>query len=599
MSLSVRATASAVAATTTLALVLVLPVGADALDDAAFGLDTACPPDAVPTHFHDVGPPHGRAADCLAWYGIAEGTAPGIFDTGSHVTRAQTTSLLFRLLRQLEEVTLPERRHGAFPDVGSGPHHEAIETLTAFEPPVVRGFTDGTFRPQASTTRGQMASVVVRTLDEVAAQIDGLRPLPPATSPYEDTAGSVHEQAIGRLSAAGVVVGFGDGTFRPGSTVTRGQVATMLARSMGALVDAGLLTLPSGDPGTDPDLDVALTLTEVAAMDAPTAGAVGPDGRLYLAERAGTVHALGPQGVDPAVVDVSAETTTGGERGLLGLAFAPDGGELYLSFTDLAGDSVVEAFAVDDGTIRPGQRRTVLHVEQPDEFTNHNGGDLQFSPDGMLYLGLGDGGGSGDPLGNGQDTSTLLGGLVRIDPRGATPYAVPTGNPFVGDPDGADELFAYGLRNPWRFSFDRRTGDLWIADVGQSQREEINWMPAGQGAGANYGWNLMEGTLEFAGSEPDDHVPPIYEYATRGPEGCAITGGYVYRGQAIPELRGAYLYADYCEGLVRGLVHDRGEVTEQSGLGISGSRVVSFAQDALGELYLLDFAGSVHRIDPA
>ena len=347
----------------------------------------------------------------------------------------------------------------------------------------------------------------------------------------------------------------------------------------------------------DPQLDVAVTLTEVGAMDAPTAGAVGPDGRLYLAERGGTVHPLTAEGPGAPVVDLSDRTTTDGERGLLGLAFAEDGSELYLSWTDTAGDSVVSAVAVEDDEVIADDERTLFTLEQP--YANHNGGDVAVGPDGMLYLGLGDGGGAGDPLAAGQDLSTPLGALLRIDPQGDEPYAVPPDNPFVADDGAADEIYAYGLRNPWRFSFDRQTGDLWIADVGQDAREEVNHLALDEAAGANFGWNLMEGTLEFAGPEPDDHVPPIYEYETGGPEGCAITGGYVYTGEAIAELYGAYLYADYCNGLLRGLVVDDGEVVEQADLGVDGGQVVSFAEDADGELYLLDLGGSVFRLDPA
>jgi glucose/arabinose dehydrogenase len=352
---------------------------------------------------------------------------------------------------------------------------------------------------------------------------------------------------------------------------------------------------PAPDP--PPDLGVAVTLTEVARLGSPVAGDVGPDGTVYLADRAGTVHPLTAEGAGAPLVDIRAETTTDSERGLLGIAFAADGSELYLSFTDLSGDTRIDALAVEGGTIDPQARRTVFTHPQP--FGNHNGGDIQVGPDGMLYIGLGDGGGAGDPLEAGQDLTTALGTLLRIDPLGGDPYAVPTDNPFVDDPDAVDEIWAYGLRNPWRFSFDRTSGDLWIADVGQNAREEVNWMPAGQGAGANYGWNLMEGTLEFAGSAPDDHVPPVYEYATGGPEGCAITGGFVYRGEAIPELRGAYLYSDYCVGAVRALAMMDGEVVEQAGLGVDGGRVVSFAEDADGELYVLDLGGTVWRLDPA
>ena len=577
-----------------LSLLLVPATGA-ALDDADADPETACPADQVPARFADVGPPHGVAADCLAWYGIASGRTATTFEPQAQLTRAQTASLLFRLLERIEGLELPPRREGAFPDVASGPHVEAIETLTAVDPPVIRGYEDGTFRPQRPASRAQVATVLGLTLDEIASQVPGLQPLSPATSPYGDTAGSVHEDEIARLSQAGVVVGFGDGTYRPSRSITRGQVATMLARAMGALVDAGLLEVPDQPEG--PDLSVELTLTEVATMESPTAGAVGPDGTLYLAERAGTVHPLTDDGLGEVVVDISAETTTDGERGLLGLAFADDGSELYVSFTDTAGDTRLDAVAVTDGRLDPTDRRTVFTHAQPE--ANHNGGDIQVGPDGMLYLGLGDGGGSGDPYDNGQDLSTPLGALLRIDPQGDEPYAIPDDNPFVDDPDAADEIYAYGLRNPWRFSFDPVTDELWIADVGQSEREEVNVQHYRDAAGANYGWNLMEGTLEFAGDEPDDHVPPVYEYETRGPEGCAITGGYVYRGEAIDELVGAYLYSDYCEGLVRGLVVEGGEVVAQGGLGISGQQVVSFAEDADGELYLLDFGGAVHRIDPA
>jgi glucose/arabinose dehydrogenase len=346
-----------------------------------------------------------------------------------------------------------------------------------------------------------------------------------------------------------------------------------------------------------PDLSVELSLTEVASMDSPTAGAAGPDGTLYLAERAGTVHPLTDDRLGEAVVDLSAETTTDGERGLLGLAFAADGSELYLSFTDAAGDTQVDAVAVDGGEIDPDQRRTIYTLEQP--FANHNGGDVQVGPDGHLYLGLGDGGGGGDPLQAGQDLTTPLGALVRIDPQGDDPYAIPDDNPFVDDPDAADEIYAYGLRNPWRFSFDPETDELWIADVGQDEREEVNVQHYEEAAGANYGWHLMEGTLEFASPEPDGHVPPVYEYETGGPIGCAITGGYVYRGSAIPELVGAYLFSDYCGGGLHGLVVEDGELVEEAELSVSGEQVVSFARDADGELYLLDFGGVVHRIDPA
>jgi glucose/arabinose dehydrogenase len=347
-----------------------------------------------------------------------------------------------------------------------------------------------------------------------------------------------------------------------------------------------------------PDLDAEVALTPVAELISPTAAALGPDGTLYLGDRPGTVHALTDDGAGPAVLDLTDETTTDGERGLLGLAFAADGSELYLSMTDRDGATLVEAFTVEDSVPDPDQRRTVFTLDQP--YANHNGGDVQIGPDGRLYLGLGDGGGGGDPLEAGQDLTTPLGALLRIDPLAAEPYGVPDSNPFLDVDDAVREIAAYGLRNPWRFSFDRETGDLWLADVGQDAWEEINRVPFEELLGANFGWNLREGTQEFAGEEPDDHVPPIYEYETRGPEGCAVTGGFVYRGSAIDGLQGAYLYSDACNGAVRALAVDAdGEVVEQADLGVDGGQVVSFGQDLDGELYVLDLDGTVYRLDPA
>ncbi len=356
--------------------------------------------------------------------------------------------------------------------------------------------------------------------------------------------------------------------------------------------DEGSDDQPPQEPAID--LDVALTLTDVASMSSPIAGAVGPDGTLYLAERAGTVHPLTDQGVGDPVLDLTSRTTTDGERGLLGLAFAPDGDELHVSLTDEDGDTLVLAYPFAGGTV-DDEPRTVYALEQP--YANHNGGHIAFGPDGMLYLGLGDGGGGGDPLDAGQDLSTPLGSLLRLDPRGEA--SAPPDNPFVDREGVAPEIYAYGLRNPWRFSFDEQAGHLWIADVGQDSMEEINRLDIDEAPGANLGWARMEGTLGFSGEEPDDHVPPVHEY--RRAEGrCSITGGEVYRGAAIPALTGVYLYTDLCDSTVRGLLVDAaGQVVRDAPLSVAGERVVSFARDADGELYLLDFAGAVRRIDPA
>ncbi|MEV7141924.1 PQQ-dependent sugar dehydrogenase [Streptomyces tauricus] len=357
------------------------------------------------------------------------------------------------------------------------------------------------------------------------------------------------------------------------------------------------LTTASADESVSPGRAPAVVLTTLTTAQSPTAGAAGPDGTVWIAERAGTVRVLSDQGLGQPVLDVSDETTTDGERGLLGIAFDKDFTHFYISFTNLEGTSTVDEFAVQDGKIRPDTRRTVLTQTQP--YANHNGGDIKFGPDGYLYIALGDGGSGGDPHGNGQNLDTLLGKLLRIDPRGGEPYAIPPDNPFVDDPNAKDEIWAYGLRNPWRFSFDEGTGDLLIGDVGQSDWEEIDWAPADSDGGENYGWSQMEGNHPFrGGTEPANHVPPVHEYDRSG-LGCSVTGGYVYRGDKIADLKGRYVFSDYCDGTIRTLQIENGEVTGVSDLGVTAGEVVSFVQGGDRELYVLASGGSVFRLDPA
>ncbi|MGW3423253.1 PQQ-dependent sugar dehydrogenase [Streptomyces phaeochromogenes] len=363
------------------------------------------------------------------------------------------------------------------------------------------------------------------------------------------------------------------------------------------LVASLALTTASADEPATPRQAAKVALKEVATAQNPIAGAAGPGGTVWIAERAGTVRVLDDKGLGQPVLDISGETTTDGERGLLGIAFDKRFAHFYISFTNLEGTSTVDEFAVRHGKIRPNTRRTVITQTQP--YSNHNGGDIRFGPDGYLYIALGDGGSGGDPHGNGQNLDTLLGKMLRIDPQGGKPYAIPRDNPFVNDPNAKDEIWAYGLRNPWRFSFDARTGDLLIGDVGQSDWEEIDWAPAKSRGGENYGWSQMEGTHPFrGGTEPANHVPPVHEYDRTG-LGCSVTGGYVYRGRAIPDLRGQYVFSDYCDGTLRTLRMKDGKVTGQSDLGVNGGEVISFVQGGDGELYVLAIGGSVSRIEPA
>jgi glucose/arabinose dehydrogenase len=260
----------------------------------------------------------------------------------------------------------------------------------------------------------------------------------------------------------------------------------------------------------------------------------------------------------------------------------------------LAGDTVLAEYELNaDGSVDPASARVVLTLDQP--ASNHNGGQLEFGPDGYLYIGLGDGGGAGDPGGNGQNTATLLGTILRIDPfTPALPaqYSSPADNPFV-DTAGADEIWLYGLRNPWKFAFDDETGNLWIADVGQSAREEITRVGPGE-ARLNLGWNLREGTAAYTGAEPADHLPPVHDYAHPGAQ-RSITGGYVYRGADIPALDGAYLYADLYEARLHAWRDDAG--IEAVDLDVPTPPLpTTFGQDLNGEIYVLGYGGEVVRL---
>lgn len=346
----------------------------------------------------------------------------------------------------------------------------------------------------------------------------------------------------------------------------------------------------TNDPD-DPDAPEvpAVRGTQVADLDEPIALLPRPgDDRLWVAERAGTVRrlektadgALEPDG-DP-VLDLTDMTTTDAERGLLGMAFSPDGAVLYVSHTDPDGDSVVAVYDIVDHEIDPDSREVLLTQEQP--FANHNGGHVVTTPDGSLWLGLGDGGSADDPENRAQDPDTILGKLVRVDTSG----------------DEEHEIVASGLRNPWRFSFDA-DGSIWIADVGQNQVEEINHVPAADIQGANFGWSGYEGDqpyLEGDGRRPDDPTMPVFTYA-REDGNCSVTGGFTYVGDRVPALRGAYLFTDYCNGRVRALTDAGGEALTAIDLDVEVDGPISFGTDAEGDAYVLSADGPVVRLDAA
>jgi glucose/arabinose dehydrogenase len=325
--------------------------------------------------------------------------------------------------------------------------------------------------------------------------------------------------------------------------------------------------------------------------------AVRPDDdALYIAERVGRVVAVRDGEVE-LIVDLTGQVSLGGEQGLLGLVFSPDGRFLYINYTDLQGDTHVTEFAMGRNKADPSSRRDVMFVDQP--YPNHNGGNLAFGPDGYLYVGFGDGGSAGDPMDNGQSLRTRLGKMLRIDPRrtGGKEFGIPSDNPFRGRGDALPEIWAYGLRNPWRWSFDRETGDLWIGDVGQSAREEIDFQPASSGGGENYGWDGYEGRLIYEEPVPEQAVPPVYDYGQD--QGASVIGGYVYRGSEIDGLQGAYLFGDFFNPQIRVLKVRDGGVLAHRKLGVDVPSLASFGEDADGELYALSLAGPVYRLAPA
>ncbi len=364
------------------------------------------------------------------------------------------------------------------------------------------------------------------------------------------------------------------------------------------LASLALVTAPAAAgaaPAFEPasGLRVRVIAQGLASPDYVTSPAGDP--RLFVVEQPGLIRVVKDGRVMPTpFLDLRAKVSSGGERGLLGLAFHPGyarNGLVFVNYTDRRGDTRVECYRAsrDPDRADPQSGRLVLYVQQP--YPNHNGGMLAFDPAGMLVVGLGDGGSAGDPHGNGQSLGTLLGKLVRIDVDHGTPYAIPGDNPFVRTPGARGEIWAYGLRNPWRFSFDRGSPTLWIGDVGQDEWEEIDVAGAHAG-GLDYGWNLREGLHPFrdAGGAHAPLTEPVLEYGHDA--GCSVIGGYVYRGAAIPELRGTYFFSDWCAGWLRSFRLRDGRVAEPREWRVGRlGRVTSFGEDAAGELYLTTSEG--------
>jgi glucose/arabinose dehydrogenase len=388
-----------------------------------------------------------------------------------------------------------------------------------------------------------------------------------------------------------------------------GRTASAAPATASSSSGPGSPTVSAGSPSTSaapsaPFNPTGVTVgleTVVGGLAEPLAVTSAGDGsgRIFVAQQGGQVRIVRDGALIAApFLDIADRVTSGGERGLLGLAFHPDfpnDPRLFVNYTDANGDTQVSSFTVDPNrrdAADPASELKLLHIAQP--YANHNGGAVVFGPDDFLYIATGDGGSGGDPHGNGQSLKTLLGKILRIDVDGSggeRAYAIPPGNPFVGKADALPEIFLYGLRNPWRISFDRTTGDLWIGDVGQNAWEEIDVARAGT-SGENYGWNTMEGNHCFR--PPSDCITtgltlPVAEYSHDA--GCTVIGGNVYRGSAQPALAGGYYFGDYCSGTIWAIDPTGDALRDPTVVLKSTASLSSFGEDEAGELYATDIGG--------
>ena len=421
--------------------------------------------------------------------------------------------------------------------------------------------------------------ITLLTMSAVACSSD---PAPAAVS----SADSLPSTATGNTTASLPPTDTATGSSTAGTSATPSDTSTGAATTP---------PVPLGDP--------VVALTPLGDFHQPLLLTYRPtDGLTYVVEQSGKVVIMTADGhAGATALDMTSLTDGEGERGLLGLAITTDGTLAYVDYTNNDGNTRIDEYAIrSNGNFDPASRREVLGFGQP--YPNHNGGMVAFGPDDLLYIGTGDGGSGGDPDRRALDMSEWLGKILRIDPHesGGDVYTVPPDNPFVGVDGARPEIWSIGLRNPWRFSFDRATGDLWIADVGQGQWEEVDvaWAADGGGRGLNFGWSAFEGNHRFNSDQSGDGAtPPIHEYEHVGQD-CSISGSALYRGTAIPALVGWYVFADYCSGQVRALqIADR-KVVKQVPLGLAGS-VTAVSEGPDGEIYVLDGHGQLYQITPA
>jgi glucose/arabinose dehydrogenase len=443
------------------------------------------------------------------------------------------------------------------------------------------------------------SAVALAACSSNRSQPDSAQPLPVATI-----------VAVSSPTAAPTAVDTATASPTVAATATASPTAVATATATPTAVDTATAT-PTATPTAAPTAtlappavaDLSIALEPLAAeLSQPVLAVHAGDGsgRIFVLEQAGRIVALAADGGEQGTfLDIRARVgSNASEQGLLGLAFDPAfaaNGRLFVHYTDQEGDTVLARFMAnaERSAADPASETVLLTTRQPAD--NHNGGMIAFGPDGYLYFGLGDGGGANDRYGHGQNLGTILGTLLRIDVSGDS-AVVPADNPFVSREAARPEIWAYGLRNPWRFSFDRLTGDLWIADVGQNQWEEINVQPAASPGGENYGWPIMEGTRCFEANSCDQTglTLPVAEY--NHSLGCSVTGGYVYRGAAQPALQGAYFYGDYCTGRIWGLAPGAGNTWQAAELLHSDAQISSFGETEAGELLVVDYGGKLFRL---
>lgn len=562
------------------ALTVSAPAGADLADEYTPG--DCITNVARPMPFTDV--PLGQwYSNAIGWAFLNEittGTSATTFSPFADVTRAEFATFLHRMICEPDATGV-----APFGDLVAGAFYRAaVDWL--FGEGITEGKSPTRFAPDDRLTRGEFATFLHRLVGEPADA--------PVSHFVDVPRGEFYAEAVDWLFDRGITTGTSATEFSPGRAITRAEVVTLLYRMN--LAAAGVV-----DPAT-----IELGFEVVASgFASPLGAALHPDGGVFVIGKGGAVWFVAPDAdglpdwgtpaaeVTPAGLSVS----SAGEQGLLGVAVAPDGDFLYLSYTDTAGDSVVEEYDLDASAAIVGGPRTVITVDQP--ASNHNGGHVTFGPDGYLYASFGDGGGGCDSAGsNGQDASTHLGSIIRIAPgAGAVGHSAPADNPGFAEEDN----WLIGVRNPWRFTFDRATGDLWVGDVGQNAFEEITRLPAtggtDAGKGTNLGWPSYEGTARTCGAaDIGAHAGPTWQYANPD-RGRSVTGGAVYRGDAIEHLAGTYLYTDFYDPDLRGFNDTFGTGPVDYGAVMPGGGAAAFFEDADGEVYVVSmFSGTILQI---